>query len=107
MSKYLFEVRYTAEGARGLASEGGRSRLVDVSALAESLGAKLDRFFYALGDVDLYVIAEMPDALTAAAFSLAIDKGGGATVKTILLISAQEMDAVVHKAVNYRPPGMS
>lgn len=105
MTKYLFEVRYSAEGARGVAREGGRGRLLDISRLAESLGATLENFYFALGDVDLYAIAEAPDNITAAAFALAIDQGGAATVKTTVLISPQDMDLVVGKHSDYRPPG--
>lgn len=105
MPKYLFEVRYTAEGAKGVAREGGRGRLLDVSKLAESLGARLESFYFAFGDVDLYAIADAPDSITAAAFALAVDKAGAATVKTVVLLSAQEMDAVVLKTADYRPPG--
>jgi uncharacterized protein with GYD domain len=97
MPKYLFEVRYTAEGARGLLREGGRGRLLDASTL--------ESFYFALGDVDLYAIGKAPDNATAAAAALAIDQAGAATVKTIALIEAQEMDAVVRKNADYRPPG--
>lgn len=105
MPKFLFEVRYTAAGAKGVAREGGSGRLLDVSQLAESLGARLESFYFALGDVDLYAIADVPDSLTAAAFALAIDEAGAATVKTVVLLSPQEMDTVATKATDYRPPG--
>lgn len=73
--------------------------------MLEGLGGKLECFYYAFGDVDAYVIAELPDSATAAAVALAVDQGGGATVKTVVLMTPEEMDQAGKKAVQYRPPG--
>ena len=105
MAKYLFEARYTAEGAKGVAREGGTGRRAAIAKMTESLGGKLETFYYAFGDVDAYVIFDLPDNVTAAAVALAVNQGGGATVKTVLLISPEEMDMAGKKAVDYRPPG--
>jgi len=47
----------------------------------------------------------LPDSATAAAVALAVDQGGGATVKTVVLMTPEEMDQAGKKAVQYRPPG--
>jgi uncharacterized protein with GYD domain len=105
MSKYLLEGRYTAEGAKGLAREGGSERRTAIAKMTEGLGGKLETFYYAFGDVDVYAIVDVPDSVTAAAIALAVNQGGGATLKTIALISPEEMDKASKKSVNYRPPG--
>jgi uncharacterized protein with GYD domain len=105
MTKYLFEARYTAEGAKGLAREGGSGRRAAIAKMTEGLGGKLETFYYAFGDVDAYVIVDVPDNVTAAAVALAVNQGGGATVKTVVLISPEDMDKAGKKAVEYRPPG--
>jgi len=105
MAKYLFEAHYTTEGAKGLAREGGTGRRAAIAKMLEGLGGKLECFYYAFGDVDAYVIAELPDSATAAAVALAVDQGGGATVKTVVLMTPEEMDQAGKKAVQYRPPG--
>ena len=105
MAKYLFEARYTAEGAKGVAREGGTGRRSAIAKMMEGLGGKLETFYYAFGDVDVYIIVDVPDSVSAAAAALAINQGGGATVKTVVLISPEDMDKAGKKAVDYRPPG--
>lgn len=105
MGKYLFEVRYTAEGAKGLAREGGTGRSAAMARMTEGLGGKVEGFYYAFGDVDLYAIAELPDPACAAAIALAVNQAGGATVKTVVLIAPEDMDEAGKRSVDYRPPG--
>lgn len=105
MAKYLFEARYTAEGAKGVAREGGSGRRAALAKMAEGLGGKLETFYFAFGAVDAYVIVDCPDSVTAAAVALAVNQSGAATVKTVALISPEEMDKAAKKSVEYRPPG--
>jgi hypothetical protein len=37
--------------------------------------------------------------------ALAVNNGGGATVKTIVLLSPEDVDAASKKTVEYRAPG--
>lgn len=105
MARYLFEARYTAEGAKGVAKEGGTGRRNALTQLAEKLGGKLESFYFAFGDVDAYVIVDLPDAISASAVALAVNQAGGASVKTVVLISPEEIDQAGKKAIDYRPPG--
>lgn len=105
MPKYLIEVNYTLEGVKGLKTEGGSARVAAATALIESLGGTVESFHFAMGETDAYVITDMPDAVSAAAASLAVNAGGGATTRTVALITATEIDAAVGKNVLYRPPG--
>jgi uncharacterized protein with GYD domain len=105
MPKYLFEARYTAEGAKGLAREGGSGRRDAVARMTEGLGGKLEAFYYAFGDVDAYVIVDMPDNVSVAATALAVNQAGGATLKTVVLLTPEDMDKAGKTPVAYRPPG--
>jgi uncharacterized protein with GYD domain len=49
----------------------------------------------------------MPDVASAMALSLAVNASGAVSIKTIPLISPEEMDAAAKKQVGYRPPGAS
>ena len=53
MPKYMFEGRYTAEGARLAMQEGGSARRAAVAKMAESVGGKLESFYFAFGGVQL------------------------------------------------------
>jgi uncharacterized protein with GYD domain len=105
MAKYLWQVSYTTQGVQGVMKEGGSSRRAMVQDLVGGLGGTLEAFYYAFGDDDVYVIAELPDNVTAAAVSLAVGAGGGARLKTVALVTPEEIDAATKKAVAYRAPG--
>jgi uncharacterized protein with GYD domain len=47
----------------------------------------------------------MPDNVAAAATGLIVSAGGGVSTRTIVLISAKEMDEAANKQTSYRPPG--
>ena len=101
MAKYLVEARYTAEGAKGLAREGGTGRRAAAAKAVEGLGGKVESFYYAFGDVDAYVIFDVPDNVSAAALSLAVGQSSGINTKTVVLITPEEIDQAGKKAVPF------
>jgi uncharacterized protein with GYD domain len=105
MPKYLFEGHYTPEGAKGVAKEGGSGRRDAIAKAAESVGGKLESIFFAFGGVDTYVTVDLPDNVAAAAIALAANQGNTATVKTVVLMTPEEMDKAAKKTVKYRAPG--
>ena len=105
MARYLWQVSYTAEGVKGVLSEGGTGRRSMVQKLVEGLGGRVDSFDFAFGADDVYVIAELPDNVTAAAIGLTVAAAGAASIKTVVLISPEEVDEATKKSVDYRAPG--
>ena len=105
MPKYLVQANYVGEGLKGLLKEGGSSRRAAVEKLFASLGGKVEAFYYAFGDTDLFVIADAPDNVTAAALSLTVNASGAATSKVTVLLTPEEIDAASKKSPSYRPPG--
>ena len=105
MPKFLFEASYTLDGVKGVQSAGGSSRRDTVAQVAESVGGRLESFHFAFGDRDAYVIVELPDNESAAAVALTVNGSGGATVKTVVLLTPEEVDAAARRSVDYRPPG--
>ncbi len=105
MAKYLLKVNYTTQGTQGLLKEGGSNRQTKVTKVVEGLGGKVEAWYYALGETDLFVILDLPDAQTAAAFSLVVHAAGGAQIATIPLLTAADIDAASKKSVPYRAPG--
>ena len=105
MPKYLIEASYTVDGAKGVQSAGGTSRREAVAHVAESVGGKLESFYFAFGDSDAYVVCDLPDNESATAVALTVNSSGGATVKTVVLLTPEEVDAAAKRSVDYRPPG--
>ena len=105
MPKYLIEASYTQEGVRGVQSSGGTSRRDAVAKAAESAGGRMEAFYFAFGDHDVYTIVDLPDNESAAAVTLGVNAAGGATVRTVVLLTPEEVDAAAKRSVDYRPPG--
>jgi uncharacterized protein with GYD domain len=105
VAKYLVTASYTAEGAKGVQSAGGTSRRDAIAQMAEGLGGRLESFYFAFGATDVYAVIEAPDNQTAAAASIAVGAGGGATSKITVLLTPEEIDEASKKSVSYRPPG--
>jgi uncharacterized protein with GYD domain len=105
MPKFLIEASYTQQGAKGLQSEGGTGRRDAVAQAVEGLGGRLESFHFGFGDRDAYVIVELPDNESAAAVALSVNGAGGARVRTIVLLTPEEVDAAVRRSVGYRAPG--
>jgi uncharacterized protein with GYD domain len=105
MAKFLLKASYTTQGAKGVLEAGGSSRRDVVKQSVEGLGGSLEAFYFAFGDADAYVIADVPDSVTAAAISLAVNSAGGAQLTTVPLLTPEEIDEAAQKSVDYRPPG--
>jgi uncharacterized protein with GYD domain len=105
MPKFLFEASYTSEGSKGIQRAGGTSRRDVIAQMAEGAGGRLDSLYFAFGDRDVYAIFDLPDNETAAAFALAVNGSGTTRVRTVVLLTPEEVDAAAQRAVDYRPPG--
>ena len=99
MPKYLIEASYSAEGAKGIVKRGGTARRAEVQKMVESLGGRLDAFYFVFGENDVHVILDLPENLTAAAISLAVMSTGAARTKTTVLLTPEEIDQAVKRPV--------
>jgi uncharacterized protein with GYD domain len=105
MPKYLFQTSYTLDGVKGLVSKGGSARRAVAEAAAKSVGGSLESYYFAFGDTDVYVTADLPDNAAAAALALNVAAAGGASVRTVVLLTPEEIDAATGKKVEYKAPG--
>jgi uncharacterized protein with GYD domain len=105
MPKYLFKASMSPEGVAGVMTEGGTARRTVVGDAIESLGGKLESFYFAFGDDDVIGICELPDNETAAAFALEVSSSGRISVSTTVLVTPEEIDRAREKRSGWRPPG--
>ena len=105
MAKYMFRTSYTQSGLKGLLAEGGTGREAALRQTIEGAGGTLEGFYYAFGDCDLYLIADLPDEAAATALSLNIAAAGALTVSVTVLLTPETVDEAVGKSVPYRLPG--
>jgi uncharacterized protein with GYD domain len=76
-----------------------------VEALVTGLGGRVEAFYYAFGETDLYVIVEVPDHAAAVATALAVDASGAGRWRTTVLLTPEELDGAVALRAAYRAPG--
>jgi uncharacterized protein with GYD domain len=105
MPRYLWKASYTTDGVKGVVKDGGSGRRAAVQHMIESLGGKLEAFYFAFGDADVYVIADLPDNTSAAAIAMTVNGSGAVNLQTSVLLTADEVDAAAKQSADYRPPG--
>ena len=105
MPRYLIQASYTNEGTKGLLKEGGSARRSAIESLMESVGGKLEAFYFAFGENDAVLIIEAPSNTDAAAAVLRAAATGGVSISTTVLLTPEEIDEAANKSVTYTPPG--
>jgi uncharacterized protein with GYD domain len=102
----MLKVSYTVEGIKGVMKSGGSSRVAAVADMLEGVGGSLDSFYFAFGGHDVYVIADAPGHVAAAALAAAVTSSGAvSSYETVVLLTPEEIDQAMGVAVDYRPPG--
>ena len=107
MAKYLLMGSYTADGVKGLMKDGGAKRKAAAEAAIKSVGGRMESFYFAFGDNDLYAVIDAPDNATLAGVALAINAAGAARLKTVVLLSPEDVDEALKKGAKYTPPGQA
>ena len=105
MKKFLITASYNEDGIKGLLKVGGTNRKEAVAKMITEMGGKLEAFYFAFGDYDVYAIAELPDTTSAAALALTINASGLVNLSTTVLLTPEEIDSATKMSVNYRVPG--
>lgn len=105
MGKYLFRVSYTTAGIQGVIREGGKGRSTAIKKLFASVGGKIEAGYWAFGEDDWVGIADLPDHAAAIGAAAAVSASGAATVRTTVLLTADDIDAGVALTPQYRAPG--
>jgi uncharacterized protein with GYD domain len=105
MPKYMFQTSFTPDGVKGLVAKGGSARRAAAEAAIKSAGGTLDAFYFAFGDTDAFVIADLPSNEAAAAVALTVSASGAVGARTTVLLTPEELDAATKQKVTYTPPG--
>lgn len=90
MALYMHQISYTLEAWQALVASP-QDRTEAVRPAIEKLGGKLISGWFTFGDYDLITITEFPNAVNAAAISIAFAAGGACrSVKTTQLLNIAE-----------------
>ncbi len=106
MGYYMIQAAYTPE-AWATQIKNPQNVVDRVGSAIEGLGGKIVGAWYSFGDYDIVAIAEYPDDVSAAAFSMAAAAGGSVrAAKTTPLLTVEDgMDAMKKAGgSSYKPP---
>jgi uncharacterized protein with GYD domain len=107
MPIYLTRFSYTPETWARMARHPEDRRNAARSYI-ESVGGKLQGFWYAFGEFDGYTLWEAPDNVSLAAVALALSAGGALSKceTTVLLTVEETLEALGRvEGIRYRQPG--
>ncbi|MCP3891337.1 MAG: GYD domain-containing protein [Desulfobulbaceae bacterium] len=105
MPKYLYHGSYTDKGLKGLMKDGGSKRMKVTKKAIESLGGRMEAYYFALGGSDFFIILEAPDNVRAITGSLVANASGTVKVNITALVSPEEVDLAVKQTMKWTPPG--
>ena len=105
MPKYLYQGSYTDKGLQGLMKDGGSKRVEITKKAIESLGGKMETYYFALGGKDFFIIIEAPNNANAITGSLIANASGTVEVSITALVSPEEVDLAVKQTMDWSPPG--
>ena len=106
MSKFMYSGNYTKRGVKGLLKDGGSARKEETVRLVESLGGKLEAYYWCYGATDFIKIVDFPDHTTVTGIALNIAASGSFTGNLTPLISVEEMDEMVKVSIgDWQAPG--
>jgi uncharacterized protein with GYD domain len=106
MAYFALQVAYTPEAWSTLV-KNPQNRIDVVRPIIEGLGGHVEGAWFQFGEYDILLVAQMPDNVSAAAFSMAVSAGGSCkSVKTTPLMTVEEGVQAMRKAsgAGYRPP---
>jgi uncharacterized protein with GYD domain len=108
MPHFMLKGKFSQESVKGLTANPHDRRKAAEVALA-AVGAKLKDYYFALGNADVLVTYEAPDAATAASVAMTVGASGAmSSVETIALLTMDEAMEAMKKSGKaqkaYKPP---
>ncbi len=105
MAKFLVTGSYTVAGIKGVLAEGGTARVAALEKAVTSAGGTLESFYFGFGGDDFYVTCDLPSNEAAASLAMTVAGTGGASPRTVVLLTPEQVDAAAKLPSSYRAPG--
>jgi uncharacterized protein with GYD domain len=106
MSKYLIKASYSPEGMKGVMAKGGTARVAAIEQLVGGVGGTMESFYFAFGEDDVYIVVDAPSPEAMAAVAGTVTGTGVLSrYETVVLLTAEQVDAAADLSVDYTPPG--
>lgn len=109
MVTFLFQIRYTTEGVRGVIKDGGRARADATRGFMEALGGRIVHQGFTFGEFDSVLIVELPSEAAGVAAAFIGRSAGTNDVRTTRIYDVSEIEESKAIADNlmsqFSPPG--
>ena len=106
MAKYMIKASYSPEGIKGVMAKGGTARADAIQKLVAGVGGTMESLYFAFGGDDVYVIVDAPSHEAMAAVAGTVTSTGVlSNYQTVVLLTADQLDAAANMSVEYTPPG--
>jgi uncharacterized protein with GYD domain len=102
--RYLFRAAFTVEGMQNLQKQSATGFKTGVAKFFESVGGKLESWYFDYGDSTAYGFVDYPDEIAAATAQASVNAGGFARVSYRAVLSAEDADKALARSVATRPP---
>jgi uncharacterized protein with GYD domain len=102
MHRYLSRAVLTAEGMKNLQKQPPTALKAGIAKFVESVGGKLESWYFDYGASTGWAIIQYPDELGAAAAQMTTNAAGFARVTLMPLLTAEEADKALAKIT--KPP---
>ncbi len=103
MASFLIQVAYTPEAMAAMVATP-QNRIDALKPVFKKLGGKMTLAWFAFGEYDIVGIMELPDNVSAAAFSFAVSAGGAVkAIKQRLILDqarTRQVVEIIHAGVN-------
>jgi uncharacterized protein with GYD domain len=102
--KYFLRAALTPDGMKNLQKQPPTALKAGVAKFNESVGCKLETWYFDYGESTAYGFIDCPDEVSAATLQANSNAGGFARVTFRPVLSAEDMDKALAKAAAVRPP---
>jgi hypothetical protein len=102
--KYHFQAAFTVDGIKNLQKQSATGFKAGVAKFFESVGGKLESWYYDYSDNTAYGFVEYPNEIAAATAQASVNAGGFAHVTYRPVISAEDADKALARSMATRPP---
>lgn len=107
MATFMYLGKYTPEGLKGLAAEGGTKRQQATEKLVNSIGGRILEYWFAVGEYDFVLMVELPDNAAGLIAPILTGSSGTVRVLTVPLVNSHEIDEICARipSTSFRPAG--
>jgi uncharacterized protein with GYD domain len=102
--RYFFSAAFTNDGIKNLQKQSATGFKAGVAKFFESVGGKLESWYFDYGESTAYGFVDYPDEIAAATAQATVNAAGFARVTYRPVLSAEDADRALAKSVATRPP---